>query len=519
MSEWPILSIVTFFPLLGALLIFLLIKEDSEQSKNNIRNIALMTSGATFLISLLLWVFFDNTTADMQFVENASWLGGNINYKMGVDGISMLFVILTTFLLPFCILASWKTVKNNVKEFMIAFLVLETFLIGVFSSLDLLVFYIFFEGGLIPLYLIIGIWGGKNRVYASFKFFLFTLLGSVLMLLAIMAMYWDAGTTDIVELLNHEFPAQMQTWLWLAFFASFAVKMPMWPFHTWLPDAHVQAPTAGSVILAGLSLKMGGYGFIRFNLAMFPEASDDMQTFVFVLSAIAIVYTSLVAMMQKDMKKLIAYSSVAHMAFVTAGIFTASTIGLQGAIFQMLSHGIVSSALFLCVGVIYDRMHTREISAYGGLVHRMPYYAFIFMIFTMANVGLPGTVGFIGEVLTLAAMFQVSTWMALFATTGVILSAGYALWLYRRVIFGELEKESLRDILDMDKREKYILVPMICITIFFGFYPQPIFNVTSVSIDHLIENNRQDMEAAGRLSHEPRIKTMDAAGEAAATTH
>ena len=503
MSDWPILSIVTFFPLLGALLIFVLIKEDDDQTKENIRNIALLTTGATFLISLLLWVYFDNTTAEMQFVENAAWLGNNINYKMGVDGISMLFVILTTFLLPFCILASWKTVKNNVKEFMIAFLLLETFLIGVFSSLDLLLFYIFFEGGLIPLYLIIGIWGGKNRVYASFKFFLFTLAGSLLMLLAIMAIYWEAGTTDMVELLNYDFPAEMQTWLWLAFFASFAVKMPMWPFHTWLPDAHVQAPTAGSVILAGLSLKMGGYGFIRFNLAMFPDASQDLQMFVFILSVVAIIYTSLVAMMQKDMKKLIAYSSVAHMAFVTAGVFAANSAGVQGAIFQMLSHGIVSSALFLCVGVIYDRMHTREISAYGGLVHRMPYYAVVFMVFTMANIGLPGTSGFVGEVLTLAGIFQVNTTIALFATTGVVLSAGYALWLYRRVIFGELSKESLRDILDMDKREKYILVPMLVITIFFGFYPKPIFNVTSVSVDNLINNYRSDLHLVDEIRFKP----------------
>ncbi|NRA88743.1 MAG: NADH-quinone oxidoreductase subunit M [Rhizobiales bacterium] len=487
----------------GALLIFVLIKEDDDQTKENIRNIALLTTGATFLISLLLWVYFDNTTAEMQFVENAAWLGNNINYKMGVDGISMLFVILTTFLLPFCILASWKTVKNNVKEFMIAFLLLETFLIGVFSSLDLLLFYIFFEGGLIPLYLIIGIWGGKNRVYASFKFFLFTLAGSLLMLLAIMAIYWEAGTTDMVELLNYDFPAEMQTWLWLAFFASFAVKMPMWPFHTWLPDAHVQAPTAGSVILAGLSLKMGGYGFIRFNLAMFPDASQDLQMFVFILSVVAIIYTSLVAMMQKDMKKLIAYSSVAHMAFVTAGVFAANSAGVQGAIFQMLSHGIVSSALFLCVGVIYDRMHTREISAYGGLVHRMPYYAVVFMVFTMANIGLPGTSGFVGEVLTLAGIFQVNTTIALFATTGVVLSAGYALWLYRRVIFGELSKESLRDILDMDKREKYILVPMLVITIFFGFYPKPIFNVTSVSVDNLINNYRSDLHLVDEIRFKP----------------
>ncbi len=506
MSDWPILSIITFFPLLGAVFIFFLIKEDGEQSKNNIRNIALLTSSATFFISLLLWLFFDTTTAEMQFVETASWLGGSINYKMGVDGISMLFVILTTFLLPFCILASWKSVKNNVKEFMIAFLLLETFLIGVFSALDLLLFYVFFEGGLIPLYLIIGIWGGKDRVYASLKFFLFTLLGSVLMLLAIIAIYWETGTTDIVELLKYDFPSQMQTWLWLAFFASFAVKMPMWPFHTWLPDAHVQAPTAGSVILAGLSLKMGGYGFIRFNFAMFPEASLDLQMFVFVLSAIAIIYASLVAMMQKDMKKLIAYSSVAHMAFVTAGIFAANSMGIQGAIFLMLSHGIVSSALFLCVGIIYDRMHTREISAYGGLVHRMPFYAVIFMIFTMANVGLPGTAGFVGEVLILAGLFQVSTTIALFATTGVILSAGYALWLYRRVIFGELSKESLRDILDMDKREKFILVPMVVITIFFGFYPKPIFNITGVSVDNLVENYRADLSSANKLPEDIRIK-------------
>ncbi|MGI9571645.1 MAG: NADH-quinone oxidoreductase subunit M, partial [Desulfobulbia bacterium] len=419
-------------------------------------------------VSLIIWIEFDFNTAAFQFVEEGAWLGGKISYRMGVDGISMPFVILTTFLMPICILASWTSVTTRVREYMIAFLVLETMMIGVFCALDLVLFYLFFEGGLIPMFLIIGVWGGKRRVYASFKFFLYTLLGSVLMLLAIMAMYWNAGTTDIPTLLTHKFPENMQFWLWLAFFASFAVKMPMWPVHTWLPDAHVEAPTAGSVILAAILLKMGGYGFLRFSIPMFPLASADLANFVFLLSVVAIIYTSLVALAQEDIKKLIAYSSVAHMGFVTMGIFTMTTQGLEGGIFQMLSHGIVSAALFLCVGVIYDRMHTREIEAYGGLVNRMPIYAFCFMVFTLANVGLPGTSGFVGEFLSLVGAFKVNTWVAFLATTGVILSAAYALWLYRRVIFGEIEKPSLSAIRDMNLREVSFMAPLVILTILFG---------------------------------------------------
>jgi NADH-quinone oxidoreductase subunit M len=400
----------------------------------------------------------------------------------------MLFVILTTLLMPICILASWRSVQTRLKEYMVAFLVLETLMIGVFTALDLVLFYVFFEAGLIPMFLIIGVWGGQRRVYAAFKFFLYTLLGSVLMLLAMMAMYWEAGTTSIPELLAHPFPAGMQTWLWLAFLASFAVKLPMWPVHTWLPDAHVEAPTAGSVVLAAILLKMGGYGFLRFSLPMFPLASADLAPLIYTLSIVAIIYTSLVALMQEDVKKLIAYSSVAHMGFVTMGIFTMTAQGVQGGIFQMLSHGIVSGALFLCVGVIYDRMHTREIDAYGGLVNRMPWYAFALMVFTMANVGLPGTSGFVGEFLTLVGAFQVNTWVAFLATTGVVLSACYALWLYRRVIFGQLEKPSLAGLLDLSLREKVILVPLVLLTILFGVYPQPILDVTAASVEQLIVN-------------------------------
>jgi NADH-quinone oxidoreductase subunit M len=415
---------------------------------------------------------------------------------MGVDGISMLFVILTTFLMPLCILASWESVEKRVKEYMIAFLILETLMIGVFCALDLVLFYVFFEAGLIPMFLIIGVWGGKRRIYASFKFFLYTLLGSVLMLLAIMAMYWHAGTMDIPTLLAHEFPAGMQQWLWLAFFASFAVKMPMWPVHTWLPDAHVEAPTAGSVILAGILLKMGGYGFLRFSLPMFPDASLYFQPLVFTLSIVAIIYTSLVALMQEDIKKLIAYSSVAHMGYVTMGIFAMNIEGIQGGIYQMLSHGLVSGALFLCVGVIYDRMHTREIAAYGGLVNNMPKYAVVFLIFTMANVGLPGTSGFVGEFLTLLAVFKVNTWVALFATTGVILSAGYALWLYRRVVFGALTKDSLKNLLDLNPRERAVIYPLVVLVIFFGVYPAPILDATAASVDALVNSLTLSLDVA-----------------------
>jgi NADH-quinone oxidoreductase subunit M len=499
MSFGPILSLVTWLPIVGTLFIFL-IREDGEVSNTAARRVALMTTTITFLLSLGIWAGFDPSTADFQFVEKYEWLGGTISYHMGVDGISMLFVILTTFLMPLCILASWVVIKDRVKEYMIAFLVLETLMIGVFTSLDLVLFYLFFEGGLIPMFLIIGIWGGPRRVYASFKFFLYTFAGSVLMLLAIMAMYWQAGTTDIPTLLTHDFPAEMQTWLWLAFFASFAVTMPMWPVHTWLPDAHVEAPTAGSVVLAAILLKMGGYGFLRFSLPMFPLASDMFAPLVFTLSVVAIIYTSLVALMQEDMKKLIAYSSVAHMGFVTMGIFTLTQQGVQGGIFQMLSHGLVSGALFLCVGVVYDRMHTREIAAYGGLVNRMPAYAFTFMVFTMANVGLPGTSGFVGEFLTLLGAFEVNTWVAFLATSGVILSACYALWLYRRVVFGVLEKESLKGILDMNRREIAILAPLIVLTILFGVYPSPLIDVTEVSVRNLIENYQAALAAADATS-------------------
>jgi len=484
-SNWPILSTVTFLPLFGALLI-LLIKEEDENAKRNIRNIAFLTTFFVFLLSLVVWASFDSSNPGFQMVEKNMWLSEGIGYHMGVDGISVLFVVLSAFLMPFCILASWETIQTRIKYYMIAFLILETMIIGVFCALDAVLFYIFFEGSLIPMYLIIGVWGGGRRVYASFKFFLYTLLGSLLMLVAIMTMYWQAGTLDIPTLLTHDFPATMQTWLWLAFFASFAVKMPMWPVHTWLPDAHVEAPTAGSVILAGVLLKLGGYGFIRFSLPMFPLASDFFANFVFVLSVIAIIYTSLVALVQEDMKKLIAYSSVAHMGYVTMGIFTANTQGVEGAIFQMLSHGLISGALFLCVGVIYDRLHTREIAAFGGLANNMPKYACIFLLFTMANVGLPGTSGFIGEFLPLIGVFRVNSWIALFAATGVIVSAAYALYLYRRVAFGALEKESLKALLDLSTREKFLLYPLIILTIFFGIYPTPIFQTIAASVSNLL---------------------------------
>jgi NADH-quinone oxidoreductase subunit M len=489
-----LLSGLTFLPLVGVA--FLLTQNGNDQATlRNIRWATLLTTLATFALSLVAWSRFDATSAAFQLVEERSWLGAGLVYKLGVDGFSMPFVLLTTFLMPFAILASWESVEKRVKEYMIAFLVLETLMIGVFCALDLVLFYLFFEGGLIPMFLIIGIWGGKRRVYASFKFFLYTLVGSLLMLLAILAMYGFAGTTDITVLLKTDFPKQMQFWLWLAFFASFAVKMPMWPVHTWLPDAHVEAPTAGSVILAAILLKMGGYGFIRFSLPMFPDASAYFAPLVFALSVIAIVYTSLVALVQEDIKKLIAYSSVAHMGFVTMGLFTLNPQGVQGAMFLMISHGFVSGALFLCVGVIYDRMHTRDIAAYGGLVNRMPLYAFVFMVFTMANVGLPGTAGFVGEFLSLLGAFQTNSWVALIATSGVILSAAYALYLYRRVVFGVLEKSSLKDIADLSPREIAIFTPLVLLTIYYGVQPDPILNTTAASVDHLIQSHTALLDA------------------------
>ncbi|MEM1161812.1 MAG: NADH-quinone oxidoreductase subunit M [Pseudomonadota bacterium] len=492
-----LLSIITFIPLLAAAILMLFLRGEDEAAQRNAKWLAMIATSATFFVSLILLFGFDPSDTGFQFVEEREWILG-LTYKMGVDGISVLFVMLTTFTMPLVIAASWS-VTHRVKDYMIAFLVLETLMIGVFCALDLFLFYVFFEAGLIPMFLIIGIWGGKERIYASFKFFLYTFLGSVLMLVAMVAMYVDAGTSDIAALLNHNFGSETfsilgiqiiggaQTLMWIAFFASFAVKMPMWPVHTWLPDAHVQAPTAGSVVLAAILLKMGGYGFLRFSLPMFPVASDLLAPLVFWMSAIAIVYTSLVALAQEDMKKLIAYSSVAHMGYVTMGIFAANQQGIDGAIFQMLSHGFISGALFLCVGVIYDRMHTREIDAYGGLVNKMPAYALIFMLFTMANVGLPGTSGFVGEFLTLMGIFQVNTWVALFACTGVILSAAYALWLYRRVVMGELIKESLKSITDMTQREKMIFAPLVVMTILLGVYPALILDIIGPSVGALVD--------------------------------
>lgn len=496
MFDWPILSTITYLPLLGALFIFLIPGEE-ETVNRNARAVALWTTLATFILSLVMLFEFDGGSAELQFREHADWLGGGMDYVMGVDGISVLFIILTTSLMPLCILASWTSVKTRIREYMVAFLVLETLMIGVFCAQDLLLFYLFFEAGLIPMFLIIGIWGGSRRIYASFKFFLYTLLGSVLMLLALIYMYWQVGTTNMAALADFRFTQSEQTWLWLAFFASFAVKLPMWPVHTWLPDAHVEAPTAGSVILAGVLLKMGGYGFLRFSLPMFPLATDMFTDLVFALSVIAIIYTSLVALAQEDMKKLIAYSSVAHMGFVTMGIFAATQQGVQGAMFQMLSHGWISGALFLCVGIIYDRMHTREIAAYGGLANRMPVYAAVFMLFTMANVGLPGTSGFVGEFLTIVGTFQVSTWTALLAATGVILSACYALTLYRKISFGELEHEALQSITDMNGREIAVLAAPVAATVVFGFWPMPILDLVSTSVEALLTDYQAALTGIG----------------------
>jgi NADH-quinone oxidoreductase subunit M len=498
MSSWPILSLVTFLPLAGAFFC-LVVNGPKEAVDRNCRSAALLTSLATFLISLILWLKFDVAKADFQFEEKLDWVPAlGIGYHMGIDGISLFFVLLSTLLTPICILASWESVQTRVKEYMVAFLVLETFMVGMFCALDLALFYIFFEGVLIPMFLIIGVWGGKRRVYAAFKFFLYTLLGSVLMLLAIIAIYWQVGTTDLPTVMEKlSLPFTWQCWLWLAFFASFAVKVPMWPVHTWLPDAHVEAPTAGSVILAGVLLKMGGYGFLRFSIPLLPEASQYFAPLIFGLSIVAIIYTSLVALVQEDMKKLIAYSSIAHMGFVTIGAFVMNMQAVQGSLFLMLSHGVVSAALFLCVGVVYDRMHTREIAAYGGLVHRMPRYAFTFLFFTLASVGLPGLSGFVGEFLVLIGTFKANTWVAFLATTGIILGAAYALWLYRKIIFGELTKDSLKGILDMNRREIAIFLPLILITLWMGVYPSSFLDPMAPAVDKLIG----DYQAALKLAH------------------
>ena len=499
MNEIPLLSLLTFLPLIGAGLILFLARGSEVDIARNSRWGAIWTSGVTFVVSIPLWFKFDQTSAKFQFVEKLEWMPQfGISYHMGVDGISLLFVMLTTLLTPICILASWDSIKDRVKEFMISFLILETFMIGMFCALDLFVFYIFFEAVLIPMFIIIGVWGGPRRVYAAFKLFLYTLLGSVLMLVAMMAMYFDAGTTDMVQLMDHSFPVSMQPWLWLAFFASFAVKVPMWPVHTWLPDAHVEAPTAGSVILAGVLLKFGGYGFLRFSLPMFPDATIQFATLIFTLSIIAVIYTSLVALAQTDMKKLIAYSSIAHMGFVTAGTFTLTTQGIEGAIYQMLSHGVVSAALFLIVGVVYDRIHSREISDYGGLVYRMPAYSLVFMLFMLASVGLPGTGGFVGEILVLVGLFQVNPWLAAFAATGVILSAAYMLFLYRRIIFGQLTKENLMKIKDLNAREWAIFAPLIVLTLWMGIYPSSFLDFMHVSVDNLINQVETALAAHGQ---------------------
>ena len=505
MLSLPILSIIIFLPLVGVALLSL-INSTTANGERNLKQTALWVVSLNFIVSIAMLINFDQSDPNFQFTESYFWLNSGISYHLGVDGISILLIILTTFLMPFCILASFESIKVSLKEYLIAFLILETLMIGVFCSLDLVLFYLFFEGGLIPMFLIIGIWGGERRVYATFKFFLFTLAGSVFMLLAIIAIYMETGTTNITYLLQFDLAPSLQYIFWLAFFASFVVKIPMWPVHTWLPDAHVEAPTAGSVILAGVLLKMAGYGFIRFSLGIFPIASSYFAPFIFTLSIIAIIYASLVALVQTDMKKLIAYSSVAHMGFVTLGIFTFTLQGIEGAIIQMLSHGIISAALFLCVGVVYDRIHTREIDRYGGLVNRMPIYAFAFMIFIMGSIGLPGTSGFVGEFLVLLSIFSVNTYFAVFATSGVVLAAAYSLWLYRKVIFGSLIKDDLQDILDLSYREIIILFPLAFLTIFFGFYPQPLIDIIEPSTIQLITNIANDVAIAEPASYEPVIK-------------
>ena len=489
--NFPILSSLILLPSIGAL--FLFFTKTNKENNLTVKYVALFTSLVNFFLSIYLWILFDQSTSEFQFVEDRVWIEGLINYKVGIDGISILFIILTTFITPLCIISVNNSIKNRLSEFLIAILIMESFMIGVFCSLDLVVFYLFFEAGLIPMFLIIGIWGGARRVYSAFKFFLFTLLGSVLMLIAIIAIYWISGTTDLVQLLNFKILEEHQYILWLAFFSSFAVKMPMWPFHTWLPDAHVEAPTAGSVILAAILLKMAGYGFIRFSIGLFPVASDFFSNFIFYLSIVAIIYTSLVALAQEDMKKLIAYSSVAHMGFVTIGIFTLNQQGLEGSIIQMISHGLVSAGLFLCVGVVYDRHGSRMISSYGGLVNILPKYAFLFMIFVLGGLGLPGTSGFIGEFLILIGVFKVNHIVAILATTGVVLAAAYMLWLYRRVVFGKIINSNLKKMKDLNLLEIYMLFPLAFLTVLFGFYPEPLFNTVEVSISNLIDNYNQSL--------------------------
>ena len=488
-AGFPILSLLTWLPLAGGLFI-MTVRGTDEVIASNARWAALWTSLIVFAISLVLWVKFDTANSGFQFQESLSWLPEfGVGYRMGVDGISVLFVLLSTALTPICILASWEAITVRVREYMLAFLVLETMMVGMFSAQDFIVFYMFFEGVLIPMFLIIGVWGGPRRVYASFKFFLYTLAGSILMLLALLAIWRAAGTTDLALLMHTPFPARMQFWLFLAFFASFAVKVPMWPVHTWLPDAHVEAPTAGSVILAGVLLKMGAYGFLRFSVPMLPQASQYFAPLMFSLGVIAVIYTSLVAFAQTDMKKLIAYSSVAHMGVVVIGIFTFNAQGVQGALFQMLSHGIVSAALFLCVGVIYDRIHTRDIARYGGLAGRMPGYALMFMVFTMASVGLPGTSGFVGEFLVLVGAFKVSLYLAYLGSFGMILGAVYMLYLYRRVIFGKLTRDDLRGILDLSPREIAIFAPLVGLTLWMGVYPSSFTQFFDATVHAMVEQH------------------------------
>ena len=482
--DFPIISALILLPTIGSL--FLFFTKSNSESNFTVKYVALFTSLVNFLLSIYLWYLFDQNNSEFQFVEEREWVAGFVNYKVGVDGISILFIVLTTFITPLCIISINNSIKFRLRDFLIAVLIMESFMIGVFCSLDLIIFYLFFEAGLIPMFLIIGIWGGQRRVYSAFKFFLYTLLGSVLMLVAIISIYWVSGTTDVIQLYQLGIDAKYQNLLWLAFFSSFAVKTPMWPVHTWLPDAHVEAPTAGSVLLAAILLKMAGYGFIRFSLGLFPLASELFTPLIYFLSVIAIIFTSLIALMQDDMKKLIAYSSVAHMGFVTLGIFTIQQQGIEGSIIQMLSHGLVSAALFLCVGVVYDRMHSRLINTYGGLISIIPKYSVLFMVFTLASLGLPGTTGFVGEFLILMGVFKDNILVAVIASVGVILGAAYILWLYKRVVFGKLTNKDLQKMIDLNKSEYFILVSLAIPILFFGFYPEPIFNTIEVSVDNLI---------------------------------